>query len=214
MAVRTEDSQILQPVVVAITVDVVQLKRRRLTEPLGDPTSFAAPLLDPVADQPLLEFTALDDAAGIEMVCRWNTNSSSPATSTLIAGIGKSQASQPALQRIGTTLEFPAHERERLTISHPNNDFARTLTDVLPKTRHTQQSTRPCASAEIAPREQGAGGHVAPVGNPLALPVRRPLVSSERSARDVSPGQGVFTGATPGDDNRIGSGPPSAASGT
>jgi hypothetical protein len=58
VAVPAKKLEILDSVVTAITIDVVQLHIQRLTHPTGDPAALAAVLLQTLLDQALLEMTA------------------------------------------------------------------------------------------------------------------------------------------------------------
>ena len=55
VAVRAEEFKILEPVVVAIAVHVVQRHRERLPAPVGDPALLAPILLEPRTEEPVLK---------------------------------------------------------------------------------------------------------------------------------------------------------------
>jgi len=54
MAIPTQKLKVLQPVVRAVAVDVVQLHAQRRAHPLAQSTSLAAIGLEPFVEEPLL----------------------------------------------------------------------------------------------------------------------------------------------------------------
>jgi len=58
VAVRAQEEQILEPVIETIPVDVMELKRQRLSAPLPQPTPLAELLLQTCAEQPELDVVA------------------------------------------------------------------------------------------------------------------------------------------------------------
>jgi len=59
MAVRTEQAQVLEPVVLAVTVDVVQRQREGLSAPLRQSAPLAVVLLEPGREETRLEVSAI-----------------------------------------------------------------------------------------------------------------------------------------------------------
>jgi hypothetical protein len=55
MAVGTQEAQVLQPVVCAVAVDVIELQGDLPVEPPGQPTGLASRLLQPFGDESLAE---------------------------------------------------------------------------------------------------------------------------------------------------------------
>jgi hypothetical protein len=70
MAIRTEELEILEPVVVAVSVHVMKRHRDRLSLPLLDPTNFAAMRLETAVQEAQLEVMPVDlaplDEVGVD----------------------------------------------------------------------------------------------------------------------------------------------------
>jgi hypothetical protein len=58
MAIRAQNTEVLDPVVVGVAIDMVELERNRLPVPFDEPAFFATNLLQSRGDQASLELAA------------------------------------------------------------------------------------------------------------------------------------------------------------
>jgi hypothetical protein len=83
VAVRTQESKVAQPIVVAPAIDMVQLKRDPRAVPTVAATDLAPSPLDSSSDQPLLQFGSAAEAALDQNVLqRYGRNDRRPTTSS------------------------------------------------------------------------------------------------------------------------------------
>jgi hypothetical protein len=71
VAVGAQNAQVLQPVVVSPTIDVIQLKGNGILIPLASPTSLALRLLHSLPDEPLLQPVGLNEPAFHKELGQW-----------------------------------------------------------------------------------------------------------------------------------------------
>jgi hypothetical protein len=87
MAVRAQNLKVLEPVVVAVAVDVMQGERDPEAPPFSQPTCLAATRLDPGIEQTSLEVITVAPRASNQELLEWNPRRPRGDQASLYGGV-------------------------------------------------------------------------------------------------------------------------------